>query len=143
MSAKQVVLITGASKGLGLECARILLGRFDANVVALSRSLTPELEELKSGNASQLEVVQGDVCNVADQTVRVNGWLTACATNACATQKAVEAAVSKFGKLDGLILNACVVERPYRHVQAETFRTDLASQRCPGASVAGRQRRHR
>ena len=108
MSAKQVVLITGASKGLGLECARILLSKFDANVVALSRSLTTELEELKSGNASQLEVVQGDVCSVADQTVRVNGWLAGCATDASASQKAVDAAVSKFGKLDGLILNACV-----------------------------------
>lgn len=67
------ILVTGASKGLGLECARILLEKFQCNVVTLSRSSTKELQDLKGKYAERLDIVQGDVSNEADQQVRLKG----------------------------------------------------------------------
>lgn len=66
----KVILVTGASKGLGLECARILLEKFGCAVVTLSRSSTKELEDLKAKYAERLNVVQGDVSSEDDQQVR-------------------------------------------------------------------------
>lgn len=70
MTGVKTVLITGASRGLGLECAKILLSqKFNANVVALSRSLTDELSTLKETSGDKLQIVRGDVCKQEDQKV--------------------------------------------------------------------------
>jgi len=100
MSTK-TVLITGASRGLGLECARILGQKLNANVVALSRSVSDELGKLKETAGDRLEIVQGDVSKDADQ------------------KKAVDLAVSKFGSLDGLILNAGILDPMKKVVNAD------------------------
>ena len=62
--------MTGASKGLGLECVRILLDKFACSVVTLSRSSTKELQDLHTQYSERLHPVQGDVTNEADQQVR-------------------------------------------------------------------------
>lgn len=65
----KTILVTGASRGIGLACARILVEKFNCNVVTLSRSLSKELEQLQSEHKERLEVVQGDVTNEGDQKV--------------------------------------------------------------------------
>ena len=82
----EAVLITGGASGLG----RAIVERFleeGARITVLDR--TPErLADLAAANATALEVVAGDVRSLADN------------------QRAVEAAVARFGKLDCTIGNA-------------------------------------
>lgn len=65
------ILVTGASKGIGLEAVKALLGTFKCNVTALSRSCPEELQFLQKQHSSKLEVVEGDVANEKDQQVGV------------------------------------------------------------------------
>ncbi|KJA30205.1 hypothetical protein HYPSUDRAFT_126617 [Hypholoma sublateritium FD-334 SS-4] len=81
---KPVVVITGASKGIGLAVTRYLLHRFNANVIAISRSRTPELQELSS---DALHIIECDVSVVISNTLC--SYLT-----------------SHYQGIDGLILNA-------------------------------------
>lgn len=96
---RPVVLVTGASRGLGLCIAQLLLRGTSAlpaaHVVTLSRSRTPELEQLLAGDGSaagQLAVVQGDVTSEADN------------------ERAVKAAVDRWGRLDAVVFNAGIIE---------------------------------
>lgn len=97
-SKHPVVLVTGASKGLGLEVARLLLqgnARIPAaNVVTLSRTLPDELRQLgqQGGLETSIESVQGDVTSEGDN------------------EKAVAVAISKWGRLDGVVLNAGIID---------------------------------
>lgn len=98
-SKNPVVLVTGASKGLGLEVARLLLegnARIPAaNVVTLSRTLPDELRQLGQqggGRETSIESVQGDVTSESDN------------------EKAVGLAISKWGRLDGVVLNAGIID---------------------------------
>lgn len=95
VSSLQVVLVTGASRGLGLAVARTLLAE-GANVVSLSRSVPAELKALaqdtSSSTGAALVAVQGDVTSSED------------------TKAAVDQAVQKWGRLDGIVLNAGVVD---------------------------------
>lgn len=65
----KTIIVTGASRGLGLACARILLDKFNCNVVTISRSMTEELQGLKKEFNGRIEVVQGDVTSLEDQKV--------------------------------------------------------------------------
>ncbi|KZW04254.1 NAD(P)-binding protein [Exidia glandulosa HHB12029] len=78
-----VVLVTGASRGIGLAVTRMLLEK-QHRVVTISRSLPDALQELAAKYPDTLATIRGDV---ADPAI-------------------VDAAVSRFGKLDALILNA-------------------------------------
>ncbi|KIS66657.1 uncharacterized protein UMAG_10675 [Mycosarcoma maydis] len=100
MPDKPVVLLTGASRGLGLAILKLLLAgsastssaRFAASrVVTISRTLSAELSSLQASYASDLVCIQGDV------------------TSASVNAQAVATAVQKFGRLDSVILNAGVV----------------------------------
>ncbi|KAF8195813.1 hypothetical protein K438DRAFT_1906444 [Mycena galopus ATCC 62051] len=73
------VLVTGASKGIGLAVTTILLRKFKANVVALSRKRTPELL----------------------------AWLPTRSCSAVAS--AVDQALKTFNSLDALVLNAATL----------------------------------
>lgn len=74
VTMSKTILVTGASRGIGLACARILLDKFSCNVVTLSRSMTSELEELSKQFEGKIEVVQGDVAKSDDQKVRIARW---------------------------------------------------------------------
>ncbi|EPY50090.1 hypothetical protein SPOG_03559 [Schizosaccharomyces cryophilus OY26] len=87
LMTEKVVLLTGASKGIGLATAQAL--RNKSKVVAVSRSLTKELEALLLQHPDSFVHVQGDVTKTA--------------------QSSVETAISKFGRLDAIVLNAGLV----------------------------------
>ncbi|CCM03179.1 uncharacterized protein FIBRA_05301 [Fibroporia radiculosa] len=91
MARKPVVFITGASKGLGLAVAKLLLTEFGANVVALSRTESPELAKLRESCGGSLMVLRGDV------------------SDAHIVEEAVASALKEYGHLDSLILNAAIV----------------------------------
>ncbi|TIB31756.1 hypothetical protein E3P86_03276 [Wallemia ichthyophaga] len=78
-----VSIVTGASRGIGLEITRSLLANNSA-VVTISRSVSDELRGLQS---LQLDIIQGDV---ADRDI---------------SKLAVDTAIAKHGKLDCVILN--------------------------------------
>lgn len=84
----KVIILTGASKGLGLAALRIALASpLSAAVVAVSRSLPEELLALQREHTDRLELIAGDV---SDRAVSV---------------KAVAKAVERWGRLDAVILN--------------------------------------
>jgi NAD(P)-dependent dehydrogenase (short-subunit alcohol dehydrogenase family) len=80
-----VIVVTGASRGIGLSIARFLLKR-ETCVVVVSRSQAP-LQQLQSEFPTQVEILTGDL---ADASV---------------PPKAVALAQSKWGRLDGLVVN--------------------------------------
>ncbi|KAH7914189.1 hypothetical protein BJ138DRAFT_1133540 [Hygrophoropsis aurantiaca] len=86
--AKPVVVITGASKGIGLAVARSLLEEHNAIVVALSRTRTSDLDKLLQANTTSLLTIQ---CDVTDEE---------------ALTKAISLAEKTYQHIDGLILNA-------------------------------------
>ncbi|KAI0034070.1 NAD-P-binding protein [Vararia minispora EC-137] len=92
MYSTPVVVVTGASRGLGLAIASILLASADAAVVAISRSRTPELNKLASVHGHALRIVQ---CS---------------ATDAPTFTQAITSAAQDFGRLDALVLNHGVLE---------------------------------
>lgn len=87
---RQVVLVTGASRGIGLWTVRHLLRA--CRVVALSRSRTPELEALAQAQPDDVAIVQGDV------------------TRGAVHRAACDEALRRWGRLDALVLNAGVVD---------------------------------
>lgn len=85
MSDKQIWLITGAGRGLGVDIAKAALAAGHA-VVATGRD-TAKIEAMLGASANLL-AVKLDVTNPGD------------------AQAAVEAAVAKFGRIDVLVNNA-------------------------------------
>ncbi|PBL02447.1 NAD(P)-binding protein [Armillaria gallica] len=86
---KPVVVVTGASRGIGLAVVKILLETFEANVVAISRTRTPELEVLASDGLLHIQ------CDVSDEP---------------SLARAISQAEQHFSYIDGLILNAAALE---------------------------------
>ncbi|KAK0242674.1 hypothetical protein EDD85DRAFT_760980 [Armillaria nabsnona] len=96
---KPVVIVTGASRsGIGLAVVKILLETFEANVAAISRTHTPELEVLASDSLLHIQ------CDVSDEP---------------SLARAVSQAEQHFSYIDGLILNAAVLE-PLCHIGDST-----------------------
>ncbi|KAI0254708.1 NAD-P-binding protein [Lactifluus subvellereus] len=83
-----VVIITGASRGIGLAATSILLKTFNATVVAISRTRSSELDALATAHPGALQIVQ---CNIADEP---------------AFTAAIQSVPAKYGRLDALVLNA-------------------------------------
>lgn len=83
-----VIILTGASKGLGLKTLSILVNKFNARVVSVSRSVSSDLETLQKSKPEQIKILTGDV------SLRSTA------------QEAVDAALGAWGVLDGLVLNA-------------------------------------
>ncbi|CAE6426821.1 unnamed protein product [Rhizoctonia solani] len=92
MASSPVIIVTGASRGIGLAVVGALLKSYKARVVTLSRTRTPEISALASEHQDSLVLFEGDV------------------TEEQSALSAVDLAKSKFGRLDGLILNAGVLE---------------------------------
>jgi NAD(P)-dependent dehydrogenase (short-subunit alcohol dehydrogenase family) len=97
MSPSPVIIITGASKGIGRAAVLEALVQFDAKVVAIARN-EPLLQELsqyvldKLNKRDQFEFVAGDV------------------TDEAILRQAVNVAVDKWGRLDSVIANAGYIE---------------------------------
>lgn len=92
-STSPVIILTGASKGLGLAVLKILLSRYNARVTTVSRTQTPELLQIeKQYGINRILNIKGDVGNIK--------------TNS----KAVKETITKWGVIDGLIINAGSLE---------------------------------
>lgn len=87
-----VLILTGASRGLGLAIAQRLLSAHGARLVTLQRTITPDLSQLAETYPERLVNVSGDVAKPEDNV------------------KAVRAAIDSFGQLNGLVLNAGSLE---------------------------------
>ena len=85
MSSTKVIIVTGASRGLGLAIAHYLLQR-SHKVVAVARSEQP-LRELEKQYSGQVAVVAGDLADFS------------------LGQKAVDSATNKWQRLDGVVIN--------------------------------------
>ncbi|EKM59219.1 uncharacterized protein PHACADRAFT_205397 [Phanerochaete carnosa HHB-10118-sp] len=92
MARKPVVVVTGASKGLGLAVTKLLLEKFGSIVVAIARTRTPELQTLSLAHGSALLFVELDV------------------TDAVGFEGVISTAKKTFGHIDSLVLNAAVFE---------------------------------
>lgn len=92
---EQTALITGASKGIGTDTARVFADA-GANVVLMARS-ADALGALADEIGPRALAIAGDVANYAD------------------IERAVKAAVDQFGGLDILINNAGLIE-PIAHL---------------------------
>ena len=88
MTNSQVIVLTGASRGLGLAVLRILLEQHTARVVTISRSTPPEFQAVVKANEDRCIHVQGDVAKVEDNV------------------KLAELAVERWGRLDSVIVCA-------------------------------------
>lgn len=96
--SEKVILVTGASQGLGAETARIL-ANIGANVVLNARS-EEDLQNMAasiSGDKSRVQVAPGDVSQAAD----------------CA--RIIEVAVEAFGQLDAIV-NSAGILRPLTRI---------------------------
>ncbi|KAI0068649.1 short-chain dehydrogenase [Artomyces pyxidatus] len=100
-----VVIVTGASKGLGLAIASILIQDLKASVVSISRSRTYELEVLAAAHPGSLDIVE---CSVTDEP---------------AVTSAIASVAAKFGRIDALVLNAGVVD-PMGRIEAADIKLD-------------------
>jgi NAD(P)-dependent dehydrogenase (short-subunit alcohol dehydrogenase family) len=49
-------------RGIGLAVAEILLSKFNTKVLSLSRSRTPELDQLAQKHPEDLQIIQCDMC---------------------------------------------------------------------------------
>ena len=83
---QKVVLITGASKGMGLTTAKYLLSK-GARLVLMSRNMN-ELKNEFSKNTNNVLLIQGDITNEED------------------CKAGVAKAIGRFGSVDVLINNA-------------------------------------
>ncbi|WVF67512.1 hypothetical protein IAT40_002268 [Kwoniella sp. CBS 6097] len=94
MSSKSpVIILTGASRGLGLAVLRILLTKHNARVATLSRTITPELRGVADEvGQDRVLSIQGDVSKPEDNV------------------RAVEETAKKWGQVDGLVLNAGTID---------------------------------
>lgn len=87
MASSKVILLTGASRGVGHAIARFLIMAPAGNrVILVSRTAEP-LEELKAKAPERVDYITGDL------------------NKPSFIQETVKFAIDKFGKLDGVILN--------------------------------------
>jgi NADP-dependent 3-hydroxy acid dehydrogenase YdfG len=90
--SQPVIIVTGASRGIGRAVAFNAVTSLNANVVAVARSkdlldtLKHELEQ--SGKPHSLEIVVGDL---TDEKIAM---------------RAVDRAIDRWGRIDGLVANA-------------------------------------
>ena len=113
-------LIFVLPRGIGLAATSFLLGTFNATVVAISRTRTPELVTLATAHPKTLQVVQ---CNMlvtfrilASEPLADNPHRT----DESAFTAAIQSVLAKHGHLDGLILNAGTMEPLTRVASADT-----------------------
>lgn len=89
---RPVVIVTGASRGIGLAATKALLTEFNAIVGAISRSKPAELVQLEETHGESLKTFQ---CDIANET---------------SLYDVISTFIKTHDRLDGLVLNAGVLE---------------------------------
>ncbi|KAG9584766.1 NAD(P)-binding protein, partial [Aureobasidium melanogenum] len=104
MAANKVVILTGASRGIGLAIAHYLLKQ-SCRVVTVARSREP-MDKLSKQYPGQVEVLAGDLSDLS------------------LGQKAADLAKSKWQRLDSIIVNHGILDPVKRvaNVEAEEWR---------------------
>ncbi|OLN96406.1 putative oxidoreductase C30D10.05c [Colletotrichum chlorophyti] len=90
MASSKVIIVTGASRGIGLAIAQQLLK--DSHKVVLAARSKDQLEALKASYPGQVEYVAGDLGDF--KTI----------------PSIADVAVKSFGKIDGIVINHGVLE---------------------------------
>jgi NAD(P)-dependent dehydrogenase (short-subunit alcohol dehydrogenase family) len=108
--AGQTVLITGASRGLGLVLARMFAAE-GAHVAILARggaALADAAQELRAKGAD-IDAFEADI------------------TNPVEAERAVQRLISRWGRIDVLVNNAGqILSAPQQHVTVEDFERSMA-----------------
>ncbi|CAH6721770.1 uncharacterized oxidoreductase [[Candida] jaroonii] len=87
-----VCILTGASTGIGNAIAKIYLSKEGTKLIAVARSQGPLEELVKEFGEERVGIVVGDIAKTET------------------TEKCIDLAISKFGKIDSVIANAGVLE---------------------------------
>ena len=95
---QHLVILTGASRGMGRAMAEQLLARPGHQLICISRNSAPELAAAETGADSTLAQWEHDLSDAASAAARLSGWL-----------KAADA--SRYASAT-LINNAGVIARP-------------------------------
>ncbi|KAF2086650.1 NAD(P)-binding protein [Saccharata proteae CBS 121410] len=98
-AAGKVIILTGASRGIGLAVAHFLLQK-QCNLVVVARSREP-LDRLRNEYPGQVQVLSGDLADFS------------------LGKKAVDLALDAWSKLDGLIVNHGVLDPVKRIADAD------------------------
>ncbi|PWY96697.1 NAD(P)-binding protein [Aspergillus sclerotioniger CBS 115572] len=97
----KTIIVTGASRGIGLAIAKYLLTAPQShNVIVIARSREP-LQQLKEQYSKQVEVLNGDLSDFS------------------LGQKAVDLALKSFGRLDGMVLNHGILGQVGKVIDAD------------------------
>jgi NAD(P)-dependent dehydrogenase (short-subunit alcohol dehydrogenase family) len=105
-SNRKTVIVTGASQGIGAAIAKAFLDR-GYNVVGTARDATKSAEIQAS---EKLVLVDGDIGQAAT------------------AQKAVDAAVQKFGSIDAVVNNAGIfMSKPFIEYTSDDFRAMVST----------------
>ncbi|THH10107.1 hypothetical protein EW145_g1536 [Phellinidium pouzarii] len=105
LQQKPVVVVTGASKGIGIAATTVLLESFNTIVVSISRSRSPELLALIKKYPETLLTLEADV------------------TDERAVREAVGLVVKIYQRIDALVLNAGVIQ-PFGRIEDSGTTTD-------------------
>lgn len=102
----KVAIVTGASKGIGAEIAKVFAAE-DANVVVNYATSTPDAER-----------VVGQIISAGGKAIAVKGDVSVSAQS----KQIIEAAIAEYGRLDILVNNAGIYEfSPLEAVTEEHF----------------------
>ena len=115
----KIVLVTGASKGIGAATARVCAS-FGAAVVLVARS------------ADAISAVANEITNVGGRALAVPTDVT----DAQAAQEMVEAAIAEFGRLDGAFNNAGIGHMPTPVADLDVEGFDLAMSTVRGVFLS-------
>ncbi|HSV57891.1 MAG TPA: SDR family NAD(P)-dependent oxidoreductase [Variovorax sp.] len=74
---QHLVILTGASRGMGRAMAEQLLARPDHQLICISRNSAPELASAEAGADSTLAQWEHDLSDAAGAAARLSGWLKA------------------------------------------------------------------
>lgn len=89
--SSKVIIVTGASRGIGFAIAQYLLRNDEHYVVVVARTIDP-LEALRVEHPHNVIPFQGDVANFA------------------VAKKVVGLVLNKWGRIDGIVINHATAE---------------------------------
>lgn len=108
---------------MGFAIAKVLLEKFGANVVALSRTRGADLQSLVDAHKEALLALEVDVYVYVLPVLCLHPQRKECSTDGAAVRSAVSRGVEKYKTLDSVILNAGVLE-PLGNIASEDITID-------------------